>query len=118
MGPSRLRCPSAMTVRAVASGLRPLWNGLATTRRSGVLTNRFAGSWLMTSARFSSWLRPSAWVCFNDVFRVGGAVFRQEGVDVVSGGYARSGRVLSVRVVSHSLSPNVDGPRSEVLPDG
>ena len=33
---------------------------------------------------------------FNDVFRVGGAVFRQEGVDVVSGGDARSGRVLSV----------------------
>ena len=34
---------------------------------------------------------------FNDVFRVGGAVFRQEGVDVVSGGYARSGWVLTVQ---------------------
>ena len=33
---------------------------------------------------------------FNDVFRVGGAVFHQEGVDVVSGGDARSGRVLGV----------------------
>ena len=44
-------------------GLKPLWNGLAGTNQSGVLTNRFAGSWFLVPRLFLLVVPAVCWAC-------------------------------------------------------